>query len=143
MTDAEYTPEQALADGFFVVQPMTRNQAVQHGLWVEPSQSLSREAGFRVPVALTRAAWEDCVAWSDTDDQKQNTVQDETGRLWDVLIMSRLAIARSRSTRAHVTLHRVPRDGRSQEPQLVCLIADLGLGDKGEPVVTIMLPTED
>ncbi|WP_194294307.1 hypothetical protein [Streptomyces sp. RB17] len=28
---------------------------------------LAREAGFRVPIALTAAVWADCVQWSDED----------------------------------------------------------------------------
>ncbi|MET9499554.1 DUF6573 family protein [Streptomyces sp. NPDC006552] len=142
MTDAEYTPEQAAADGVYVAHPLTRAQAITHGLFVEVPRTLSHEAGFRVPVALTKAAWEDCVAWTDTDDHKQNTVQDETGRLWDVLIMSRLAIARAKGIQAHVTLHRIKRDGRSRIPQLARLVVEIGPGDQREPVITIMLPEE-
>ncbi|MBO1332549.1 DUF6573 family protein [Streptomyces sp. VRA16 Mangrove soil] len=142
MTDHDYTPEQAHRDGFYVVQGMTRAQAIDHGLFVEAPRALAHEAGFRVPVALTQAAWEDCVAWTDADNQQQNTVQDQTGRLWDVLIMSRLAIGRSKGTHAHVTLHRIKRDGRSRAPQLARLVAEIGPGDRGEPVITIMLPEE-
>lgn len=142
MTDHEYTPEQAQADGFFIVHAMTRADAIGHGLLVEAPRHLAYEAGFRVPVALTQAAWQDCVAWTDADNQRQNTVQDETGRLWDVLFMSRLAIARSKGTHAHVTLHRVRRDGRSHTAQLARLVVEIGPGDHGEPVVTIMLPEE-
>ncbi|GAA2345243.1 hypothetical protein OKJ48_23110 [Streptomyces kunmingensis] len=142
MTHHEYTPEQAAADGVYVAHPLTRAQAIAHGLFVEAPRTLSHEAGFRVPVALTKAAWEDCVAWTDADDQQQHTVQDETGRLWDVLLMSRLAIARSKGIHAHVTLHRIKRDGTSRTPQLARLVIEIGPGDQAEPVITIMLPYE-
>ena len=39
--------------------------------------------------ALTQAAWEDCVAW---DNEQEGAHQDETGRLWDVLYMTVMAI---------------------------------------------------
>jgi len=61
----------------------TRRQALDDGVLVDVSE-MAREAGFRFPVALTRAAWEDCVSWSDADSKRQ-THQDEAGRLWDVL----------------------------------------------------------
>lgn len=40
----------------------TRAQALADGLLVEAG-ALAREAGFVVPVVLTRAAWVSCVAW--------------------------------------------------------------------------------
>src|SRR5215213_8069377 len=42
-----------------------RAQAIADGLLVEVAEGIAREAGFTVPVALTVAAWGDCVAWSD------------------------------------------------------------------------------
>ena len=42
---------------------------------------MSREAGFRWPVAITAGAWADCVAWDDADGERQ-TIQDLSGRLW-------------------------------------------------------------
>src|SRR5262249_23700188 len=44
----------------------------------------AREAGIRYPVALTRAAWERCVAVP-----AGVVCQDEPGRLWDVAWMPR------------------------------------------------------
>ncbi|MFI6874962.1 DUF6573 family protein [Streptomyces sp. NPDC050400] len=142
MSDHDYTSEQAQADGLFIIHAMTRADAIAHGLFVEAPRHLAHEAGFRVPVAFTHAAWQDCVAWTDADNTRQNTHQDLTGRLWDVLCMSRLAITRSTGIHAHVTLHRIKRDGRSHTPQLARLVVEIGPGDHGEPVITIMLPEE-
>ncbi|MFI0743429.1 DUF6573 family protein [Streptomyces sp. NPDC021100] len=122
-----YTRAQAFADGYL--------RAVPEGLW--------RETRFSVPVALTAAAWEDCVAWTDADSDRQ-VPQDEIGRLWDVLSMTRWAIGRNRNgSRVDVELYRVPRGGRARTARHVRLVAEIGPGDNGEPVLTIRQPDED
>jgi hypothetical protein len=50
----------------------------------------AREGGFRWPVTLTAAAWEDWEAWSESDSDRQ-THQDQSGRLWDVLFLAAYA----------------------------------------------------
>lgn len=120
----------------------TRAQLLDEGDLVDVT-STAVEAGFTTPLALTRAVWADCVAWSSADTARQ-TVQDEEGRLWDVLWMCSRA-ARSAQARSEFlfTLHRVPRGGTGRRPRLVQLKACIGPGDAGEPVVTVMLPHED
>ncbi|GAA3048480.1 DUF6573 family protein [Streptomyces glomeratus] len=77
-----------------VIHAYARAQALADGVLVAAPTELAREAGFRVPVALTAAAWAHCVLWGDEDSRRQ-TPQDETGRLWDILTMTRSAIRRS------------------------------------------------
>jgi hypothetical protein len=127
------------------VDAYSRAQAIADGLLVEVAEEITREAGFTVPVALTAAAWADCVAWSDVDNRRQGTVQEEQGRLWDVLWMTRYAIRRAprRTERVPVQVYRVPRNGREVCARLVSLTAVCGPGDNGEPVITIMQPGED
>jgi hypothetical protein len=85
------------------------------------------------------------VARSDADNRRKGTVQDEQGRLWDVLWMTRCAIRRAPSgtARVRVQLYRVPRDGRQVCPQPVSLVASCGPGDHGGAAITIMQPSED
>ena len=61
------------------VSVYTRAQALADGVLIDVSE-MAGEAGFRWPVAITAAAWEDCVAWSDTDNDRQ-VYQDQSGRL--------------------------------------------------------------
>lgn len=63
-----------------------RGALLQSGELVDVT-AIAREAGFRHPVALTRAAWDACVAWSAADAARTGALQDEDGRLWDVLWM--------------------------------------------------------
>ncbi|MGW7208490.1 DUF6573 family protein [Streptomyces sp. NPDC054837] len=133
-----------LAERDDIIHAYTRAQALADGTLVAADAELAREAGFRVPVALTSAVWEGCVAWNEGDSERQ-VPQDERGRLWDVLFMSRAAIRASSGSgdRVIVNLRRVPRDGRTQHAQPVRLVCTIGPGDQGEPVITVMEPHED
>jgi len=126
-----------------VITTYSRAQALEDGVLVDVS-TLGQEVGFKWPVALTRAAWCDCVQWSSGDDHDQ-AVQDEQGRLWDVLFMAVYAIktATHAGDRLNFKLCRVPNDGCSQAAQDVTLKLIVGPGDNGEPVITILLPNED
>ncbi|MFF1561818.1 DUF6573 family protein [Streptomyces sp. NPDC058279] len=126
-----------------VIHAYTRAQAIEDGALVQVPEDLAKEAGFRFPVALTAAAWADCVAWSD-DDSKAQTPQDETGRLWDVLHMTRFAIKTARRATDEIAVHlyRVPCDGKTVRALPVSLTCVCGPGDSAEPVLTIMQPDE-
>lgn len=120
----------------------TRAQAIEDGHLVDVTEK-AKEAGFRVPAALTRAAWADCVEWDERDSRRQ-THQDKAGRLWDVLWMALVAAKRAPGRQSLAfQLYRVPRGGRSMRPRLTRLVCHIGSGDDGEPVVTIMMPGED
>jgi hypothetical protein len=99
----------------------------------------AREAGLRWPVALTAAAWAQCVAVPPGV-----VCQDEAGRLWDVLTMLRLAIRRSASGARRLRFGvYVRNDNRERMPPLVRLKAVCGPSDDGSPYISAMLPTED
>ena len=102
---------------------------------------MSRQVGFRWPVALTKAVWDDCVVWSD-EDSKRQIPQTEYARLYAVV--SKCAdFVRTRSPssdRMRFRLERVPRDGKSKISRTVILQVLAHGGDDGEPVLTIRLP---
>ncbi|MDX3771907.1 MULTISPECIES: DUF6573 family protein [unclassified Streptomyces] len=101
---------------------------------------VAREGGrLTIHVALTASAWADNVAWSDADADQQ-TVQDETSRLWDVLWMTGIGLRRRRNPailRFPVGLSRVPRDGRSRTAWKTCVVAEIAGGDNGSSVLTV------
>jgi len=133
------------------VSTYTRAQAIEDGLLIDVSTT-AREAGIVWPVALTSAAWADCVAWDDaTEARKGYTGQSESGRLWDVCWMLSRVVLRAaqqglQSSPAHPTyveLLRTPREGRGVMPRLVHLKFIVGPDDNGRPCITVMMPCED
>ena len=47
---------------------------------------MGSEAGFSCPVYVTSEVWYKCVAWTDSDNEKQD-YQEQDDRLWDVLFV--------------------------------------------------------
>jgi len=134
------------AGGFWddvpIIHSYTRAEALADGALIDVTET-AKEAGFSVPVAVTSAVWADCIKWTDADSERQ-THQDEAGRLWDVVFMTMWAAKRApRGDTVAVELYRVPRGGTGKQARLVRLVAKIGPGDKGEPVLTIMQPDED
>lgn len=129
--------------GAEVIHTYSRAQAIGDGELVELPEAVCREAGFRFPVAVTRSVWESCIHWPESEAG----LQDEAGRMWDVLWMARNAGLRARdASRVEYQLHVVPRgeDARDEGmPPLVTLVLHIGPGDTAEPVITIMQPGED
>lgn len=122
-----------------VIHSYTRAQALEDGALVDVSDT-AREAGFRYPMALTAAAWAECVAWD------HGGTQDEVGRLWDVVWMAWCAVRRTPATtgsRLLYSLRRVPNRAGKRHATLVGLVLHFGPGDSAEPVLTVMLPGED
>ncbi|MFI7467495.1 DUF6573 family protein [Nonomuraea sp. NPDC049646] len=131
--------------GLTVISAYTRADMIADGLLIEVPAHLVREVAFRAPVAITCAAWEDCVAWTCDDNARKGICNDETGRLWDVLWMARMAVRRASgdASRVRFSLYRVPRPGSARAPRQVWLDIVAGPGDHGELVLTIMRPDED
>lgn len=128
---------------FPVISKYTRADLIRDGGLVDVT-STAREAGFKIAVGITRAAYEDCVAWSKADNERKGTLNDEAGRLWDVVWMAYLCARRHPNTSDArlFTLIRVPRNGRGHMARRTTLKLALGSGDAGEPVFTIMMPDE-
>lgn len=140
------------------VYTYTRAQAIDDGVLIDVSEP-AKEAGFKIPVAISQAAYEKYVEWTEEDTKRHEAYQDVSGRLWDVLYMLHVAIStgvnKVASKRHSVapnavgeTVHYkflcIPRDlSNHTEAQEYELKAHIGPGDNYEPVITIMLPGED
>jgi hypothetical protein len=125
-----------LFDDAELIYSYSRADALADGVLIDVSET-AHEAGIRFPVALTAAAWEQCVAVPPGVEG-----QDEAGRLWDVLWMLALAARKADGSTLLFSLH-VRDDNRDGTPPLVTLKALCGPGDHGEPVITVMMPEED
>ena len=119
-----------------LISAYSRAEALADGVLVDVTET-AREAGFLYPVALTRAAWELCVALSPA---AKRAGTDERGRLWDVLMMMRWAVGRSRG--GPEIAFEVLCVTTSVRPSRVALRAVVGPGDDAAPVVTVMLAEE-
>lgn len=141
MSDPTINPTNIFGE---VIYSYTRAQAIEDGVLVDVSE-MAREAGFVWPVAMTAAAWEDCVAWTEEDSRRQ-TYQDQSGRLWDVIWMASRALKaadRGGEQSCLFQLYRIPRGGRGVRPCLATLKVMAGPGDEWKPAITIMKPDED
>ena len=133
-------PTAADRENFFggVIYAYTRAQAVADGVQVDVTKT-AQEAGIKFPMFLTRAVFDKYVAVPEGV-----TGQDEAGRLWDVVWMTRFAILRSRPgcDRIPVAFY-VRNDNRAA--RLVKLIATCGALDidDPQPAITLMMPDED
>ncbi len=120
-----YTRADAIADGVLVdlgAQPETA--------------SVVREAGFKLPIAMTSAAYGALIGFGDLP-----AGQSVSGRLWDVLMVLRSMIRRLPDGADRVDFSVSVWDGTSLGD--VAAWCHCGPGDNGEPVLTIMLPGED
>ncbi len=75
--------------------PETRAEALADGVLVDVTP-IAKEAGFKVPTAVTAAVFNECIEWTQEDANQSRTYQDQAGRLWDVL---HLAAVKARSLR--------------------------------------------
>jgi hypothetical protein len=128
-----------------VIHSYTRAQALADGVLHPVPDSILREAGIRLPVAVTAAVWADCVAWTVADNEVTGNYQDQSGRLWDLVWMTRLAIMSNQGdpSRVVVPLYRVPRGQFLGSAEPIQVIAVCGPGDHAEPVITVMGVDED
>lgn len=125
-----------------VISSYARAQAIADGALIDVTAQAS-ETGFKVPVALTAAAWAEVVAWS-SDDSARQTHQDERGRLHDLLwVAFNLARHHEGSNRMPFQHYRIARGGNGTRRTPTTLVMVIGPGDKAEPVVTFMLPSDE
>lgn len=129
------------------ISTYTRAQAIGDGALVDHS-AMAREAGISWPVALTRGAHGDAVRWEEAN----SGLQDEAGRAWDVLNLTRVALqAHARKTDNQVRLGervpfqvmRIPNTPRATRPVRTTLHAVITSDDDGSPCITVMTPDED
>lgn len=125
-----------------IISAYSRAQAIEDGALVDLMQpgtvALVKEAGFRFPIAMTRAAWHECVI---PVSGKLPERQDLNGRLWDVLWLLKCAIRRANGSTNRVNFE--VRVWTGKRHKVVRLWSLCGPGDDAEPVITILLEGED
>ena len=125
-----------------VISTYTRAQALDDGELVGVTET-AKEAGFSIPVALTRNVWNRLVSLPEG----YKGWQDEKGRLWDVVWMAAHG-ARTNPSESMFTFEVYVRDIRQdlrdshRNPRAHTLWCTLDGGDDGEPVITVMFPED-
>lgn len=135
-----YSRAQAIADGVLVDLTTATD---------DKGQPLCQQAGFKVPVAMTRAAWAEVIeaggAWRPDGDGEVLELkhgQSLAGRLWDLLsLLRRAGDQAGGADRVHFQILE-DANGTGQR-RTVTLWAQCGPGDDARPVITIMLEGED
>jgi hypothetical protein len=133
-------PTAADRENFFggVIYAYTRAQAVADGVQVDVTKT-AQEAGIKFPMFLTRAVWEAYVTVPP-----DVTGQDEAGRLWDVVWMTRFGIIRARPgvDRIPVAMYVRNDNHRAKLVKLIATCSALDISDP-QPAITVMMPDED
>jgi hypothetical protein len=121
-----------------IIYAYTRSQAVADGFQIEVT-TVAREAGITFPFFLTRAVYDNYVIVP-----AGVSAQDEAGRLWDVVWMTRFAIrkAQPNQTRLPVALYVRNDNERARLIKLIAVCGPLDIDDP-QPAITVMMPDED
>jgi len=120
-----------------IISVYTRAQAIDDGVLIDVSE-IAREAGFKFPVAITCQLWAEVI---EPDQASKAIGQDVNGRLWDILMVLRVAIRSAVNTdTVYFNPIFVFNGGKPRAKQLKAVCSP---GDNLEPVITIMLPNED
>ena len=117
-----------------VIYAYTRKQAIEDAVLVDVTET-AKEAGFRWPFAMTAEVW----SLIENIPEKYS-YEDVQGRLWDVLMMARHAIAKAKSGANEILYDLILHQADSNRLKLKIHI---GPGDDYTPVLTLMLPNQD
>jgi hypothetical protein len=117
-----------------VIYSYSREQAIADGVLVDVSKT-AREAGFLWPFAMTAEVWR-----LIERIPKKYSHEDIAGRLWDVLMVARASIRRPQAQQNVIFFDVILHHDHGDK---VRLKLHCGPGDKGEPVLTLMLPEQD
>ena len=115
----------------------TRKQAIADGVLIDITET-AIEAGFKYPVAVTHAVWNQYIVPSEPLKEMGQSVQ---GRLWDMLMILRYYSLRSNGKSEMFFDFIVLNEEMRQKK--IRLKSMCHPGDNLEPVITIMMPNED
>lgn len=134
-----------------IIASYTRAEAIADGYQIPVDSLLREDAGIRFPVFLTRTVWDKYVTVP-----MEMKWQDETGRLWDILLMFSLQARKTPGAELEFKFCcQLPDTGNWTKYEKVCegnrllrevtlkaVIGPLDL-DYPSPAITILLPDED
>ena len=120
-----------------VIYSYTRAQAIEDGVLIDITAD-AKATGFKVPTVITDNLFHGYV---EVPTGLQAEGQSTAGRLHDLLTLALFAARASKGTdRVYFKVDFLMEPGRLEEANI---IAHIGPGDHGEPVLTLMLPEDD
>lgn len=125
-------------DGWNLIYSYTRAQAIADGVLIDVTDA-ARAVGFRVHTAVTATLYHRYV---ELPPGVSGEGQSTTGRLHDLLFLVLCSAKKSHpgADRATVRIAFLMEPGRTVT---VDVIAHIGPGDHGKPVLTLMLSEDD
>ena len=121
-----------------VIYSYTRAQAIEDGVLIDVTEA-ARGVGFKVHTVVTATLFHGYV---EPPTGLEGEGQSTAGRLHDLLFLVLCAARKNNAgaDRAAVRAAFLMKPGRTET---VDVIAHIGPGDQGEPVLTLMLPEDD
>ena len=116
----------------------TRQQAIEDGVLIDVTDA-AKGVGFKVHTVVTATLFNGYV---EPPTGLSGEGQSTAGRLHDLLFLV-LCAARKNKARADRATVRVAFLMAPGKTETVDVIAHIGPGDQGEPVLTLMLPEDD
>jgi hypothetical protein len=130
-----------LFEGVPIIFSYTRAQAIEDGVLVDVTEH-AKTLGFKHHTVVTQGVWGACVALTEA---AKRAGCDERGRLHDVLWMAACAArgmtGKLEDDRIYFSVLSVTDN--ATKPEKIKLWALCGPGDDAEPVLTLMLESED
>lgn len=126
-----------------LIHAYTRKEAIADGVLVNLMQGelgvLVKQAGFKYPIAMTATAFKSFV---ELTPAAKRAGHDMKGRLWDILMMFKLAIRQSEPGE-QTLFFEFWAVTDTRRPTQCKLKSVIGPDDDGAPCITLMLPDED
>lgn len=124
-------------EDFNVIYSYSRKQAIEDGILVDVTEE-AKAHGFKVHTVVTDNLYH---RYIEVHTGLQADGQSTAGRLHDVLVLALFAARASKGTdRVYFKVDFLMEPGRFETVDIIALI---GPGDHGEPVLTLMLPEDD
>ena len=124
-------------DSWNVVYAYTREQAIADGVLVDVTET-AKAIGFKLHTVVTDHLFHGYV---EVPKGLEGEGQSVTGRLHDLMVLALFAARKAANTdRVTFKVDFLMAPGRKETVEVV---AHIGPGDHGEPVLTIMRPEDD
>lgn len=124
-------------DDWPIIFSYTRKQAIEDGVLIDVTAE-AKSAGFKVPVAIGDNLFNQYIT---PPSGLEGEGQSINGRLHDLFMMAHTAIRCQRGeSRVIFSVLFLMKPGRTEK---ITVLAVIGPGDEGEPVLTICLPEDE